>query len=83
MKKFDECKLEKDHYAQRFKGSHKCPDCGEGFVGKRQTVNTIKVTKASIKQCIRNGKKLKWKPKRIATTLHYLGFSDKEIDEAM
>lgn len=31
----DNCYREKDHYAQRFKGSHKCPDCGEGYIGKR------------------------------------------------
>ena len=39
--------------------------------------------KSSIDQFIDNGKKMKWKPKRIAETLHHLGFSDKEIDEAM
>ena len=46
-------------------------------------MNTITVTKASIKQCIKNSKRLKWKPKRIAETLHYLGFGDKEIGSAM
>ena len=33
----------------------------------------------AIKKYIRNGKKMKWKPKRIAETLHHLGFSDEEI----
>lgn len=46
-------------------------------------METITVKKVGIKHCIRNAKKLKWKPKRIAETLHYLGFSDKEIEEAM
>lgn len=44
---------------------------------------TIKVTKANIKQCIKNGKKMKWSTKRIAETLHYLGFKDLEIAKAM
>jgi len=46
-------------------------------------MSVVTVEKVSIKKCVRQGKKLRWKPKRIAETLHYLGFSDKEIEEAM
>jgi Holliday junction resolvasome RuvABC DNA-binding subunit len=47
------------------------------------TMNKIKVTKASIKACIKNGKKMKWKPEKIAETLSLLGFKDEEIKKAM
>jgi len=46
-------------------------------------MQVVTVEKVSIKKCVRQGKKLHWKPKRIAETLHYLGFSDEQIGKAM
>jgi len=46
-------------------------------------MSVVTVEKVSIKKCVRQGKKLRWKPKRIAETLHYLGFKDEEISKVM
>ena len=38
-------------------------------------------TKIDINPFIKNAKKMKWGKKRTAETLHYLGFSDEQINE--
>ena len=43
----------------------------------------VTVEKASIEQCIKNGKRMRWRHNKIVHTLGTLGFTDKEIADAM
>ena len=43
----------------------------------------IIVKKASLDGCIQNGVEMGWNPKRIASTLHCLGYSYVDIGPAM